>query len=31
VPAVLLAIGVPWSPLERRLAGQMVVDEAEHH
>jgi hypothetical protein len=28
--AVLLAIGVSWSLLERRVTGQVVVDEGEH-
>jgi hypothetical protein len=28
--AVLLAIGVSWSLVERRVTGQVVVDDAEH-
>jgi len=30
VLAVLLAIGVSWSLVERRVTGQVVVDEAGH-
>jgi len=28
--AVLLAVGVSWSLLQRRVSGQVVVDEGEH-
>ena len=29
--AVLLAVGVSWSLVERRVTGQVVVDEPERH
>jgi hypothetical protein len=30
IVALLLAIGVSWSLVERRVTGQVVVDEGEH-